>query len=495
MPSISLPANNWTPRWYQRPAWDAWEDGCKRQLLFWHRRAGKDELNLHMHAVGAHERVGTYWHMLPEAAQARKAIWNAVNPHTGKRRIEEAFPAETIANMNDNEMFIRFKIGSTFQVVGSDNFNSLVGSPPIGLTLSEWALANPAAWAYLSPILAENGGWASFITTPRGNNHAKTMLDVVKKNVFHPVSNPLGWFTEVLPASVTGAISAEQIEQQRVEYAGLFGKDIADLLIDQEYYCSFAGAMVGAYWGAEMAAAERDGRVRVVEIDRDYPVHTAWDLGKAVNNPIWCFQVIPIFKPNELGHPVYQGSELRIVDFYRPDTEDLDLWCDWLNERGYNGFDYVPHDVMNIVWGTGRTRFDLLKLKGRKPKMVDMTSVADGINAGRASIKVAAFHAGDDERGQRVTLGRDGLKAYRREWDPDRKTFKDNAFKDWAEHIGSSWRYLGLAWKEAAPAWTPPVKKALVYEGRADGTIVANVSVKEAVEAMVRRKRAGRRQK
>lgn len=493
MQTIQLPNNGWRPRSYQRPAWNAWERGCKRQLLFWHRRAGKDEINLNMHAVAAHERPGTYWHMLPEASQARKAIWNAVNPHSGKRRIFEAFPEALIANMNDNEMFIRFKVGSTFQVVGSDNFNSLVGSPPVGITFSEWALANPSAWAYLSPILAENGGWASFITTPRGNNHAKGMLDAVKNNVFDPHSNPNGWFSEVLPASVTGAISAASIEEQRLVYVGLFGKEIADLLIEQEFYCSFAGAMVGAYWGAEVARAEAEGRVRVVDIDPRYPVHTAWDLGKAANNPIWCFQVIPIFSENANGNPVYERSELRIVDFYRPDSEDLEQWCQWLNDRGYKGNDYVPHDIMNIQWGTKRTRFDLLKDMGRKPKMVGMVSVADGINAGRESIKVAKIHAGEGERGERMEMGVNGLKNYRREWDDELKTFRDNPVKDWAEHIGSSFRYLGLAWKDAMPDYAPPPKPTQnTYEAQPDGSIRSNQTVKEAVDAMIRRRKLGR---
>lgn len=168
--------------------------------------------------------------MLPEASQARKAIWNAVNPHSGKRRIDEAFPGEIIENRNDNEMFIRFKTGSTFQVVGSDNFNSLVGSPPVGITFSEWALANPSAWAFLSPILEENGGWASFITTPRGNNHAKSMLDAAKLDAYDPVSNPRGWFTQVLRADQTGAISAEGIERQRKIYAALYGSPVSLLI-------------------------------------------------------------------------------------------------------------------------------------------------------------------------------------------------------------------------------------------------------------------------
>ncbi|RWB05483.1 MAG: hypothetical protein EOQ39_22330 [Mesorhizobium sp.] len=472
MPTIQLPNAGWRPRWYQKKAWDTWEQGCKRQLLFWHRRAGKDEINLNMHAVSAHERPGTYWHMLPEAAQARKAIWNAINPHSGKRRLFEAFPEPLIENMNDNEMFVRFKVGSTFQVVGSDNFNSLVGSPPVGITFSEWALAKPAAWAYLSPILAENGGWASFITTPRGNNHAKGMLDATKGNAFDPLSNPRGWFTEVLGVDATQAILEEDIEEQRVIYTGLFGKEIADLLIDQEFYCSFAGALVGSYWGAEVAKAERDGRIgRQIAVNPAYPVHTVWDLGKAANNPIWCFQVID-------GTPI-------IVDFYLPDSEDLADWCKWLDDQGYKGNDYVPHDILHPQWGTARTRLQTLKDHGRKPKMVGLASFADGVNAGRQTIKLARF--ADNER---VADGIEGLKAFRREWDDDKKAFRDVPVKNWAEHYASAFRYLGLAWREAIVAVVKPEGDKGAYQAMPDGSIRSNQSVKEAVDAMIRRRKA-----
>src|SRR6185312_8507339 len=123
-------------------------------------------------ACSAFERVGTYWHMLPEASQARKAIWDAINPHTGRRRIDEAFPRELRQATREQDMLIRFVNGSTWQVVGSDNYNSLVGSPPVGVVFSEWSLAKPDSWTYIRPILAENGGWVLKIWTPRGRNHA-----------------------------------------------------------------------------------------------------------------------------------------------------------------------------------------------------------------------------------------------------------------------------------------------------------------------------------
>ena len=73
MVDVTLP-NNWKPRPYQRAAWRYLENGGKHAELIWHRRAGKDEICLHRAAVAAFERPATYWHMLPMASQARKAI-------------------------------------------------------------------------------------------------------------------------------------------------------------------------------------------------------------------------------------------------------------------------------------------------------------------------------------------------------------------------------------------------------------------------------------
>ena len=60
--------------------------------------------------------------MLPEKEQARKALWDAVNPHTGRRRIDEVFPLE-LKSTRESDMMIRFINGSTWQIVGSDNYD------------------------------------------------------------------------------------------------------------------------------------------------------------------------------------------------------------------------------------------------------------------------------------------------------------------------------------------------------------------------------------
>ena len=102
---IILP-NRWEPRDYQRRLWRYLEGGGKRAVAVWHRRAGKDEVCLHWTACAALQRVGNYWHMLPEASQARKAVWDAINPHTGRRRIDEAFPRAIRLGQRDDDMKI-----------------------------------------------------------------------------------------------------------------------------------------------------------------------------------------------------------------------------------------------------------------------------------------------------------------------------------------------------------------------------------------------------
>lgn len=438
-------------------------NGGLRAIEIAHRRWGKDEIALNVACELAHRRVGSYWTCLPEYEQARKALWTAVNPHTGRRRIDEAFPPEIRETKDEQQMFIRFHNGSTWQLIGSDRYDSTLGAGPAGIVYSEWALANPSAWAYHRPMLLENGGWAMFITTPRGNNHAKAMYEMAK-------ARPDEWHAEISTIEDTKALSVEQLEESLSEYQALYGGDIGRAQFEQEYYCSFNAAILGAYFGAEIAQAEREGRICDVEIDRSQPVHTAWDLGKAVNNPIWCFQVI--------------GGRPRIVDFYRPESDDLEQWCKWLDERGYHGNDYVPHDIIVAEWGTKRTRFETLKLLGRKPVRIAKVSVADGLQAGRTTIKQAVFDK------TRCDLGIEGLRNYRREWDDELKTFRENPVKDWAEHIGSSFRYLGLAWKEviALPPPKPEPKGELVYTAQPDGRVVANMSIFEIVEMKRKRK-------
>jgi phage terminase large subunit len=420
MAEIILP-HNFTLRPYQRPLWNYLEGGGKRAIAAWFRRAGKDEVCLNWTAVAAMQRVGTYWTLLPEAAQARKAIWDAVDPHTGLRRIDSAFPKAIRESTHEGEMKIKFKNGSLWQVVGSDNYHSLVGTPPCGLTFSEWARAVPESYGYLNPILTANNGWAIFISTPLGNNHFKRMLDDAR-------TNPK-WFAEVLPVQASGgAISSEALEESRREYIALYGETAGQGLFAQEFECSFASVIPGAYYTAELIAAERDGRVGQVDIAKDMAMHTAWDLGIDDATALWCFQVQP--------------GRLHIVDYYENSGHGAEHYCEWLNERGYHGTDFVPHDARVREWSTNRTRLETLRLLGRKPRLVPAHTVIDGINAARVTLTSAHFDAARCQRGIEC------LRAYCAEWDEQLRTFRKTPKHDWASHGADAFRYLAMAWRE-----------------------------------------------
>jgi phage terminase large subunit len=290
---IRVPANGWRPRPYQMPAWSALERGTKRLALAWHRRSGKDDIALHWSACAAVQNPGTYWHMLPAANQARKAIWDAVNPRTGRRRIDDAFPEGLRESTREQDMFIRFKNGATWQVVGSDNYNSLVGSPPIGIVFSEYALADPSAWALLRPILAENGGWALFISTPRGRNHFAKLVDFALKD--------REWFGQILSTDQTNVISKEVIDRELRELTAERGQKEAEAIVAQEYHCDFDAAIPGAYYGELMARADREGRIGLFPHDPNLPVGTAWDLGIGDSTVVWFFQQPPRERPRGLG--------------------------------------------------------------------------------------------------------------------------------------------------------------------------------------------------
>ena len=422
MAQVYLP-NKWTPRPYQRPMWDYLEKGGKRAIGIWHRRAGKDDVLLHRTAVAAFERPATYWTALPEYSQARKALWAAVNPHTGKRRIDEAFPHELRENTNDNEMFIRFKNGSTWQLIGSDRYNSLVGAGVAGITFSEFALANPSSWAYIRPMLEENNGWAAFITTPRGRNHAHSMLTMAQENP--------RWFAETLSIHDTGALSDEQITESLKEYTALYGEDLGKAQFDQEYLCSFNAAILGAFYAREMLAVRQEGRIAEIEPIPGKPVHRAWDIGVRDDTSIWWFQVV--------------GTQIYILDCYSASGVGVDHYAEVVHSKPYKGgFDFVPHDAKQRVWAVSGApqRLEAMIAHGLNPRLVPDAGKMDGIQAARSTLGRCIFHPRTE------AVGMSALEQYRREWDDEKKTFRASEVHDWTSHLADAFRYLALSWRE-----------------------------------------------
>lgn len=421
------------------PLWSYLENGGKRAIQIAHRRWGKDEVALHRACIAGFERVGTYWHMLPKASQSRKAIWDAVNGRTGKRRIDEAFPKEVRdGDARETDMFIRLKSGSTWQVVGSDNFDSLVGSPPIGIVLSEWALAEPRAWAILSPILEENKGTALFITTPRGRNHALKTLDLAKSES--------DWFWDVKSAYETPVFTREALEKIKRELIKTYGEDDGLSLFDQEYACSFDAALVGAYYAKQIEQLEQSGRIRDgIEFDPNHLVETAWDLGYSDDTTIWFFQTV--------------ANEPRVLGYYSAHGQDIGHYADKLNEyaerKGWRYWEKDPREALHWVPWDARPKTlasrgkSLLEIaweeKQLSLRVAPNISVQDGIQATRKFLAKAWFDKTE------CADGLECLRNYQREWDEDRKVFKTTPLHNWASHGADGARIMAIAQAQREP--------------------------------------------
>lgn len=408
---IEIP-NQWNPRGYQLPAWRAMEDGCRRAVLCWHRRSGKDAVGMNFAASAAHDRIGAYWHMLPTAAQARKVVWDKVDRETGQKSVDIVFPPEVRAGKNSTEMKIELKCGSLWQLCGSDNYDNLVGGDPLGVIFSEYSLSDPAAWDHIRPILAENGGWAMFIYTARGRNHGQSLYNMARKTD--------GWFAEILTIDDTRrpdgspVIPISAIEEDR-------RSGMAEEMIQQEYYCSFDAALVGSYYGQQMAAARKEKRIRHIPYDETLPVETWWDLGYNDSTCIWFVQRV--------------GLEIRLIDYYENNCKGIPFYAKILQERGYvYGRHLAPHDIKVHEFGSGITRVATARKLNLNFKAADLLPLADGIDASRALLARCYFDEDKCERGIEC------LTSYRKEWDDKRKVFHNTPDHDWASHGADAFR-------------------------------------------------------
>lgn len=441
MARIQIPHNGWKPRIDQMNLWKYLQNGGKRAFMLAHRRWGKDEVALHFTATQVMQRPGNYWHCLPAYGQARKAIWEAVNPHTGKRRIDEAFPEEIRETTRTQEMMIKFRNGSTWQLVGSDNYNALVGSPPVGLVFSEYALADPRAWNFMRPILAENNGYATFITTPRGKNHAYQLYN-------YAIDDP-DWYAEKVTALQSGVFSEEMLNQERRELIAQYGPDEGEAIFQQEYMCSFDGAVIGGYYSAAMEQAESEERITNVPYDPALPVITSWDLGVGDATGIWFFQVL--------------RQEVRVIDYYETTGEGLGYYAKILQEKPYIYKEHImPHDIRVRELGTGKSRYEIAQSLGIKPITIAKSlPVDDGINAVRSLIPRCWFDK------KKCTQGLEALRNYRKEYDEKRKEYKPKPYHDWTSHGADSFRYFAIGYQNSVkPKTVSNFMASLNFKGR-----------------------------
>lgn len=146
-----------------------------------------------------------------------------------------------------------------------------------------------------------------------------------------------------------------------------------------------------------------------------------------------------------------------ILDCYTANGAGVDHYADIIEKRkaehGWtDGIDFVPHDARVKEWGTGRTRVETMQSFKLNPRVVPMATFLDGINAVRRTLPRCVFHDRCEE------TGISALEQYRREWDDEKKAFKETDVHDWTSHLASAFRYLSLAWTEVREEHKPAEK-------------------------------------
>ena len=374
-----------------------------------HRRAGKTVAcvaDLVCAAQFTTKQDARFAYVAPQFNQAKDVAWLYVKRLT----------ADLGVTLNESELRADFPNGSRVRLYGADNPDRLRGLYLDGVILDEYADMRPGVWGeVIRPMLMDRQGWAAFIGTPKGRNEFWKIYDRATRDP--------DWHALMLRASDSGLLDAAEIEEAR--------KELTPEQFEQELECSFEAAIVGAYFGKELAEAERQGRIKDVPYDPSVPAFTAWDLGKGVNMAVWIFQVV--------------GQEIHVIDYHEGAHSDgLPQVVRELESKPYRvKWDWVPHDARATEIGTGRTRIETLHNLKRHPMLVPDHKVMDGINAARLTLPRVWFDR------TRCEAGLEALRQYAAEYDEKMRAFKDNPRPiHWSNHAADAFRYVCMAWRE-----------------------------------------------
>jgi len=400
--------NKFQARDYQLPIFDAIENKDYRKVVcILPRRAGKDICAFNIVVRYALRHICVCYYIFPTYSQGRKVIFDSIT--SSGERILDYIPKSLIAAVNSQEMKIRLTNGSLIQVVGSDNYDSLMGTNPRFVVFSEYALQDPRAYQFIRPILAANGGYALFLSTPRGKNHLYSLYEMAR--------NSDQWFAYKLTLDDTKHIPYSEIEQDRRD--GLISED----LIMQEYYTSFECGVEGAYYAKYLDRMKVNQQIGVVPWEPGFKVNTAWDLGIRDSTCIIWFQII--------------GAQVRLIDCYEKNKEGLEHYVNIINNKPYTyGRHIAPFDISVKEFGSGMTRIEKARQLGLKFTIAPNIGIEDGIE----SVRSAFGKIWIDENSCKPLIK--ALENYRQEFDSKRQVYKSQPLHDINSHFADCMRYL-----------------------------------------------------
>jgi len=402
---VFMPFHNRTKRW-----------AC----VVAHRRAGKTVAAVNdiiRAAITYQGPNGLFGYVAPYANQARRISWDYFK-HYAEPILKEA---------NEVQMTLTLVNGVKIGLFGADNADAMRGLGFSGLYLDEYADFRPSVFGnVLRPALSDKQGWCVFSGTPKQRNHFYEIYETAQRI-------PDEWFLLRLPASMSGLLPTSELAAARAQLS-------PDQYL-QEYECDFSAAILGAFFGTEMRDAEQQGRICQVAYDKSMPVYTAWDLGYRDDTAVWFYQ---------LGR-----GEIRVIDFFAVSGADIHEIAGVVLGKGYRyERHYLPHDARAKSLQTGKSVIEQLAfhLDVGKLAVVPDIGLQSGIQAVRMILPRVWFDS------EKCREGIEALRQYQREYDEDKKAFRQSPRHDWTSHPSDAFRMLAVSWQEIAdktPALEP----------------------------------------
>ena len=354
---------------------------------------------------------GRYAYVAPYYAQAKSIAFDYL----------VQFSKPVVSKVNQSELWVELVNGTRIRLFGADNPDALRGLYLDGVVLDEYADMKPSIFgAVLRPLLADRKGWCTFIGTPKGHNSFW--------EIYNNATQDKDWYVKVLRASQTNLLEQSELDDA--------AKTMTQDQYLQEFECDFESAILGAYFGKEMRQLTDQGRITEVKHDSMFPVHTAWDLGYSDDTAIWFFQVV--------------HGEIRCLDYHSSNGQPVAFYAGIIQsreqERGYTyGTHWLPHDARAKTLSSNRSVIEQLsdKIPLKTLKIVPNLSLQDGIQASRLALTRTWFD-------HKCSDGIECLRQYQREYEQDRKVFRDKPKHDWTSHGADAFRYLSLIWKDEA---------------------------------------------
>lgn len=404
-----LPFHARTQRW-----------GC----LVAHRRAGKTVAAINdviRAAATCRSAFPLFGYVAPYRSQAKSVVWDYL----------KNFAQPIISDSNEAELTVTVMNGAKIRLFGADNADAMRGLGFDGCYLDEYGDFKPSVFgSVIRPALSDKQGWCVFGGTPKGKNQFWNIYETARQN-------PAEWFLLRLPASSSGLLPPSELKAARAQ--------LTEDQYLQEMETSFEASILGSFYGTELREAEEQGRITNIAVDPVVPVHTAWDLGYRDDTAIWWYQVV--------------RGEIHVIDFYSVSGANIEELAQIITDRGYRyGKHYLPHDAKAKTLASGGKSIieQLAQHLGLGAlSIVPDLSVQDGIQAVRKMIPTTWFD-------NKCYEGIEALKQYQREYDEDKKAFRQTPRHDWTSHPADAFRMMAISWKNEPVFRAPDREKPLM---------------------------------